>query len=195
MKKLAILLVMLLPAFSVLNAQTQTMTAERGNSSEYGKEVKSAKPAKSEKAPLMTRASESVSSVSMISFGIDFPKAEDVVWHRTENLDQATFTNAKDGMRTRAYYDSDGNLVGSTTARKLADLPVRAIQTIKTDYKDYAIGPIIYFLDNALNDADMVLWATQFDDSDMYFAELDKGTQKIIVRITPSGDVSYFKEL
>ena len=195
MKKLAILLVMLLSAFSVLNAQTQTMTAERGNSTGYGKEVKSAKPAKSEKAPLRARASERVNSVSMINFGIDFPNAEDVIWHRTDNLDQATFTNAKDGMRTRAYYDSDGILVGSTTAGKLADLPEKAIQTIKTDYKDYSIGPIVYFLDNALNDADMVLWATQFDDSDMYFAELDKGTQKIIVRITPSGDVSFFKQL
>jgi hypothetical protein len=57
------------------------------------------------------------------------------------------------------------------------------------------VGPIIYFLDNPVNDTDMVLWATVFDDSDMYFAELDKGTQKMIVRITPSGDVSYFKEL
>jgi hypothetical protein len=195
MKKFAILLVMLLPAFSVLNAHMQTMTAERGNGPEYGKEVKSAKPVKSEKAPVNAEASESVSAEIMTNFDIDYPKAEDVVWHRTDNLNQAIFTNAKDGLRTSAYYDFDGNLVGSTTAKKLADLPEKAIQIIKTAYKDYSVGPIIYFLDNPINDTDMVLWATVFNDTDMYFAELDKGTQKIIVRITPSGDVSYFKEL
>lgn len=197
MKKLAFLLVMLLPAFSVSNAQTQTLTAERGNGNgpEYGKEVKSARPAKSEKAPINAEASESVSAEIMTSFDINYPKAEDVVWNRTDNLNQAIFTNAKDGLRTSAYYDFDGNLVGSTTAKKLADLPEKAQQIIKTAYKDYSVGPIIYFLDNPINDTDLVLWATVFNDTDMYFAELDKGTQKIIVRITPSGDVSYFKEL
>ncbi len=197
MKKLAFLLVMMLPAFSVSYAQTQTMTAERGNGNgpEYGKEVKSARPAKSEKAPINAEASESVSAEIMTNFDIDFPKAEDVVWHITDNLNQAIFTNAKDGLRTSAYYDFDGNLVGSTTAKKMADLPEKAIQIIKTAYKDYSVGPIVYFLDNPTNDTDMVLWATVFDDTDMYFAELDKGTQKIIVRISPSGDVSYFKEL
>jgi hypothetical protein len=37
-----------------------------------------------------------------------------------------------------------------------------------------------------------VLWATQFDSEDLYFAELDKGPDKIVVQITPSGEVSYF---
>ena len=136
-----------------------------------------------------------VSSVSIINFGIEFPKAEDVTWVRTDNFDQATFTNAKDGQNTIAYYDSDGNLVGSTMAKTITDLPDRAQKEIKTKYSDYSVGPVIYFTDNASNDNDMVLWARQFDDENLYFAELDKGSSKIIVRITPSGGVSLFKEL
>jgi hypothetical protein len=192
MKKLAILLVMSLSAFSVINAKTPSLLAERGNRSETGKGVKSAK---SEKMSEKYRTSSNVSSVSVINFGIDFPKAEDVIWVRTDNFDQATFTNAKDGQNTIAYYDSDGNLIGSTMAKTFADLPDRAQKEIKTKYSDYSVGPIIYFNDNASNDADMVLWSRQFDDENLYFAELDKGERKIIVMITPSGGISFFKEL
>ena len=192
MKKLAILLVMSLSAFSVVNAKTQTLLAERGNGSETGK---GGKPAKSEKMSEKNKASANVSSVSVFNFVIDFPKAEDVTWVRTDNFDQATFTNAKNGKNTIAYYDSDGNLVGSTMAKTFTDLPDRAQKEIKTRYSDYSVGPIIFFEDNAVNDTNMVLWSGEFDDQDLYFAELDKGSSKIIVRITPSGGVSFFKEL
>ncbi len=63
------------------------------------------------------------------------------------------------------------------------DLPAKGQQEIKGKYKDYGIGSVIYFDDNEKIDSDMVLWATQFNDEDLYFAELTKANKKIIVRL------------
>ena len=41
----------------------------------------------------------------------------------------------------------------------------------------------------------MILWGIQFDDADNYFAELSKGTKKLVVKVSPEGSVSFFKNL
>ena len=68
-------------------------------------------------------------------------------------------------------------------------------EKIKSEYKDYTIGDVTFFNDNELNDSDMILWGLQFDDSDLYFVELTKGSSKIIVQVDAESRVSFFKEL
>ena len=42
---------------------------------------------------------------------------------------------------------------------------------------------------------DMILYGLQFEDQDNYFVELTKGKDKIVVQVTPEGDVFFFKQL
>lgn len=185
MKKLALLLMTFLFAFSVVQAQTQK--AEKGKVQEVKKEQKT------ERVPLKKLEGIVVSETAKNSFLADFPKASTPSWRRAGTYDEVVFTI--DGKKMTAFYDYRGKLVGTTSAKMFTDLPSKAQQEIKTRYKDYTIGPVIFFKDNDLNDTDMILWATQFDDEDLYFVELTKGTSKIIVRVTPAGFVSLFKEL
>ena len=53
----------------------------------------------------------------------------------------------------------------------------------------------MFFDDNELNETDMILWAIQFDDKDLYFVELAKDANKIIVMCNLEGEVSFFKQL
>jgi hypothetical protein len=95
----------------------------------------------------------------------------------------------------KAYYDYEGNLVGTTQKKAFADIPVKGQEEIKTKYKDYTIGDVTFFDDNEFNDTDMILWGLQFDDRDLYFVELTKGTGKIIVQVDAEARVSFFKKL
>lgn len=94
-----------------------------------------------------------------------------------------------------AFYDDNATLVGTTSIKTFTDLPAKSQQQIKTKYKDYSIGQVIFFDDNEWNDTDMILYGSQFNDADNYFVVLTKGNDKIIVRVDVPGYVYYFTKL
>ena len=57
-----------------------------------------------------------------------------------------------------AFYDENGDLVGTTYPKKFTDLPANAQMEIKTKYKDYKIGPVVLYDDNEANDTDMIMF-------------------------------------
>lgn len=134
-----------------------------------------------------------VSDLSKDNFYSDFGNVGNVKWTRENDFDVATFMNK--GQKERAFYDYDSNLIGTTSLKKFADLPMQAQNTIKKEYKKYRIGDVIYFKDNEDNDTDMILWDTQFADADNYFVELRSPKHHIIVQVDPQGEVFFFKDL
>jgi hypothetical protein len=184
MKKLAVLSMTFLVTFSVLQGQAQK--------TEKVKETK--KEQKSERVALKKLQGTIVDNKSKIAFETDFKGATNVQSKRVDTYDEFTFTN-KDGQKMKAFYDENSVLVGTTQDKTMDDLPAKGLQKIKEMYKDYTIGPVVYFDDNELNETDMILWGIQFDDADTYFAELSKGTKKIIVKVSPEGSVNFFKTL
>jgi hypothetical protein len=184
MKRFAILSVVFLIAFSVTHAQNQKN--EKTKAPEGNNEMKS------EKVPVKKTEGTSVGTASKNSFIADFGNISNVEWKRGDNFDEASFT--KNGENMTAFYDSNGMLVGSTAPKKFSDLPEKAQKNIKDKYKDYSIGPVIFFDDNDRNDTDMVMWAQQFDDEDLYFVEVRKGAEKLMLKVDPAGLVSLFKK-
>ena len=185
MKKIAFIVITSLFALSLVKAQTQSPS--ENESKAPNRESGTAM------APIINTGNESVSFESQNSFDIDYPKSSDVSWEKIGTMDQVNFIS--NGQKTSAYYDMDGHLIGTTTNKTLVDLPEKSQKILADKYADYKVGPIIFFHDNDKNDTDMVLWATQFDSEDLYFAELVKGTDKIVVQITASGDISYFTKI
>lgn len=187
MKKLAILVITTLFALPLVEAQNQSPSENSPKAQR--KDMGSAK------APIISTEKESINFESENNFNIDFPKASDVSWEKTGLFDQANFVSS-DGQKMSAYYDTEGNLVGTTMIKSITDLPEKSRNILKDKYADYSVGQVIFFHDNDQNDNDnMILWATAFYSQDLYFAELDKGSNKIVVEITPAGDVSYFTEI
>jgi hypothetical protein len=186
MKKVVFLLSTFLVAASLAMGQPQK-TAEI-KTGESGKERKA------EKVALRKLEGNDVSSLSKNSFIQDFANVTDIHWKRSENFDEASFTN-KDGKRLTAFYGIDGKLVGTTQDVKFSDVPPVGQKEILKKYKDYKIGNVVYFVDNSTNESDMVLWSAQFDDQDNYFVELTKGQNTIIVKVDTMGTLSFFKTL
>jgi hypothetical protein len=134
-----------------------------------------------------------VSNQTKSAFFADFGNVPDVKWKRAVYLDEAVFT--KEGKEMKAYYDFYSKLVGTTSIKTFADIPLNAQKEIKAKYKDYAIGVVVFFDDNEANETDMLLWDTQFSDADNYFVELSKDKKNIVLQVNAEGEVFFFKEL
>jgi hypothetical protein len=175
MKKLAILSMTFVFVLSIVQGQT--------------KETK-----KSDRVPLKKLEGTTVSTLAKNNFSTDFKDAKEVQWKRFNTYDEATFTN-NDGHQMTAFYDNEGQLVGTSQNKTFADLPVKGQEQIKKLYKDYIVGKVVYFDDNEANYTDMIMYGNQFDDADNYFVELTKGDKKIVVEVNMDGSVSHFKSL
>jgi hypothetical protein len=99
------------------------------------------------------------------------------------------------GKKMTAWYDYYENLVGTTSQVSFADLPADGQKAIKTKYKDYTVGKVIFFDDNEVNETDMILYNQQFDDADNYFVELAKEKSTMVVMVNTRGEVTFFKRL
>jgi len=135
-----------------------------------------------------------VSDFSLKSFNASFGnKSSNVSWTKTNMFDEATFLN--NGRETKAYYDLEGQLVGMTTIKTYSDLPQRARNTISKRYPDYTVESSIIYDFNKLSDAQMLMFGDQFIDSQNYFVQLSKGAEKIVLQVTPVGQVFLFSKI
>jgi len=150
------------------------------------------KEKKEDRTVLRKLKGSEVDPVSKQSFATDFPGVI-AQWERLDNFDEASFV--KDGQAMSAFYDWEGKLVGTTQNKTFADLPASAQKSVSNEYKDYAIGDVLFYDDNEANETDMILYGNQFADKDSYFVELTKGNKKIVLQVTTDGEVGYYARL
>ena len=177
-----------------LSAQTSKKEYKQEAKAVHKEEHLEKKEAKKEKKELRKLEGTEVSYQSKEAFQKDFQNVLNPSWERTAYFDEATFTN-KHGKRVTAYYDYGAELVGTTMPKTFSDLPVSAQKYINNKYSGYSKGEVIFFHDNQENESEMVLFGDPFADVDNYFIALNKGKEKIVLRVDKSGEVSYFKKM
>ncbi|MFY0254170.1 hypothetical protein ACDQ55_09475 [Chitinophaga sp. 30R24] len=186
MKKLMMSLALIIAAFSI-QAQTVTTTTPVTR-----KDMR--RERREEKITLKALEGRDVNVQSKRQFGIDFGNVP-ATWTHQEYFDVASFVNDR-GLRTDAYYDYNGQLVGTTTMARFSDLPEPAQKDIIKHYTNYLDAPVVFYDDNEANDTDMILYGTQFDDADNYFIELkDKKGNPVVLRVNMEGNVSFFADM
>ncbi len=95
----------------------------------------------------------------------------------------------------KAYFDNDGEMVGTSIQTNLKALPIKAQLEIAKKYGDYSVTDAILYDDNNEQISDIILYGTQMESSDNYFVELKKDNRKVILEVSPEGSVSIFKEI
>ena len=188
MRKLAILSVTatLLLAFVQLPAQEVNKNVIKSEIKETKQEIKT------DRKELRKLEGTSVNEITKGNFVSDFGKYPNVKWTRGDFMNEATFI--KNGKEMKAYYDSDSKLIGTVSIKTISDLPIKAQNKIKTNYKEFAVQKVIFFDDNEGNDTDMIIYDTQFEDVDCYFVELNKENQQTILQVSKDGEVTLFKK-
>ncbi len=189
MKKLIIISLSGLLTIAVIPLQARGVE-KIGNAK--AREIKKEKK-KSNSISSVSEVSSRVGTLSKDTFLSDFGKVSELSWYKSPNFDEATFF--KNGKRMTAYFDDNSDLVGTTTPKTFSDLPKGSQKKIKQDYKNYQIGPVIYFKDDQMNNLGLMRYAYQFTSANNYFVELAKNKHKIILRVNPEGYVYYFMNI
>ena len=182
MKKLTIILFYFLLALINNNVIAQN----------YAK-VETKKELRSEKKKPDKVVVNKVSEASIKSFEKDFGDLSSVTWIKTDELNEAVF--AKDGHTLNAYYDSEGQLVGTTTLKTFADLPAKGQDNLKVLFWNYAVEQVIWFQKNPDNKTTMKLWDTEITESNNYLVEMVYGFRRIVLYVDQGGNLSLFKKL
>ncbi len=108
-----------------------------------------------------------------------FKNATNIHWKTTRDFTEADFT--WENQTLQAFYDEDGNYLGTGRDVPIASLPLNALKTLQDTYRDYAATSALQFQDSG--------------DGVNYYVMLDNGKNKLVLNVTPSGYVTIFKKL
>jgi len=121
-------------------------------------------------------------------FNQNFGAVSNAVWEKFKSFDKVTFT--KDGYKMVAYYNEASKLVGTSSD----DMPVQALADLKTRYKDYSIGSVIFFDKNEANTISKLVYGTQLKEEN-YLVELTGSQKTIVVSVTVKGGTSVINKI
>jgi hypothetical protein len=112
------------------------------------------------------------------SFKKDFSTATNVQWKALEeNLYEADFSN--NGEQFNAYYNEDGELIGSARFINKVDMPLLISKNLQEKYSDFLIRTAIEY--NNGNETS-------------YFVTMVSKCKTVVLQASPSGSLSVVKK-
>jgi len=111
------------------------------------------------------------------AFNTEFKKATNVEWHERPDFAKVNFI--LNGSRVEAYYEFDGELIGTARTILFDQLPLAALKKIETRFPQAAYYDL-----------------TEYDKRGeiFYMLTVEQGSKKLTVKVFPSGDVSVEKK-
>jgi hypothetical protein len=107
-------------------------------------------------------------------FSSDFADATNVEWKTTDSYTKASFV--LDGKTVEAFYNLQGEIIGTSTAINVSVLPKKAQNTIAVKYAGYALKEAISF--------------TDADDVKHQYISLEKENTKLAFEVFANGTLS-----
>ena len=129
-----------------------------------------------------------VNALTKRKFNQHFGNISNTVWEKSNSLDKATFT--RDGIKEVAYYTSDSRLAGTSSA----GMPFQAMSDIRSRYKDYLIGSVIFFDKSEANAISKLVYGTELKEEN-FLVELTNDGSKIIVQVKVKGGISVINQI
>jgi len=126
-----------------------------------------------------------VSYSVLTQFGADFADAKSVTWSVNKNFQKADFVLGDSKMT--AFYNFKGEFVALTQDVDAKAIPAKAQAEIAEQYKGYAVNEVIVVQNNTELNADA--------DETAYFVDLKSDTKEVLVKITPSAHIEFYKEV
>ncbi len=122
--------------------------------------------------------SSKVNSFALKNFNTQFTHASDVSWTTSENYIKAVFLNNNERME--AYYNSTGDLIGTSRSINTEVLPTSAKRTLAKKYDGYTVKEAI-----------------QFDGTEesAYFISLENDQESVILKVAENQQVSTIKQV
>jgi hypothetical protein len=132
-----------------------------------------------------TDGSANVAYAVQQEFAADFAGATNVSWVETKNCVKAQFEI--DGAKKTAFYTLSGDFLGTTQTIGYNAIPAKSQKLIADEYKGYTAGDVIVYQANvSVNDT---------IEPTTYFVDLKNANHEVLVRVTGSGSVEFFKQV
>ena len=119
-----------------------------------------------------------VNSKAAIAFKEEFTAAQNVQWTSTEDYVRASFT--LDNKNMEAFYDKQGNMIGTSSTISISDLPTNAKRSFAKKYADFTVKEAIQFIGN---------------DETSYYVSAENEAQSVVLKISVEGFISVFKSV
>ena len=112
------------------------------------------------------------------NFSVEFKNAKNVTWKSTENFVKASFI--LDDKSMAAFYDLDGNMIGTTSNIAIDDLPTNAKRVFAKKYGEYTVKEAI-----------------QFDgvEETAYYISAESEKQTLLLKVSVEGFVSVLERV
>jgi len=125
-----------------------------------------------------------VSAMTIKKFNQNFGSVANTVWEKSKSLDKVSFV--KDGAKRVAYYNSASRLVGTGSTESASGIPMQTMAALKSKYKEYTVGSVIFFDRNESNAISKLVYGTQLREEN-YLVELTSNLKTIVVQVNVKG--------
>jgi len=109
------------------------------------------------------------------SFEAQFAGATDVNWTVTADYTKVKFT--LEGEKVEAFYNTNGDVIGTSRKTEFKRLPLSAIQKIKKNYAKYQVTETIEF---------------ELNGDRKYYVSVENETERKILEVSLYGQVTVF---
>ena len=130
-------------------------------------------------------ASANVSYSVVQEFTADFADAQNITWTVNKNCQKADFI--ENGVHRTAFYNVTGDFLGVTQVVGYNAIPAKSQKLIAEQYKGYTPASVIIFQANEAVNSDI--------DPTSYFVDLKNNAHEVLVRVTSSGNLDFFKQV
>ncbi|HEX9510663.1 MAG TPA: hypothetical protein VF939_09275 [Puia sp.] len=113
------------------------------------------------------------------NFNKTFPQATEVVYKVTEKFIKVNFT--WHNMKLQAFYDLDGNSIGTSREIAVKDLPLSYLLSIKKEYPGYEPTEAIEF--------------DQTDSGLSYYVTVVSPQKAYVLKVSTDGTIEVFKKM
>jgi hypothetical protein len=122
------------------------------------------------------KSTGSVSKSATSNFKADFKNASDVSWTATDSYAKASFT--MDGKQMEAFYNSKGEVIGTSTHVGLQELPASATKAIAKKFQGYTAKEAIRF---------------EGTEESGYYISLENEKEAVILKASENNQPEIFK--
>ena len=126
------------------------------------------------------------------NFSRKYQNATEVTWTVSKEFQKASFV--QDGVKMNAFFDQTGEYIATTQYVEAEKLPAISKKRIEKFYNGYVVEEVVkYDFDD--QNAFLNFYRGQNNYNTLYFVSLKKDEQKVVVKVTPDGDVAFLKNL
>ncbi len=142
---------------------------------------------------MIEKKDSEASYFALNQFSSRFQNATNVNWVVTDRFQKASFM--LNGKKMSAFFDINGDYIATTQYLSVDKLPAVSKNRIAKLYKDYAVEDVIKYDIDVQDDNHLYALTGRRNYNMIYFASLKNEKERIVVKITPDGEISYLKSL